>query len=90
MQRKKIGRFPWQLLSGPLLLLMFFGCKGEQPPAQPPRAVPVTAVAVVPQDTPVFIDFVGQAESSRRVEIRARVDGFLERIAYREGRNNFV
>ncbi|MEZ4483292.1 MAG: efflux RND transporter periplasmic adaptor subunit [Syntrophotaleaceae bacterium] len=56
----------------------------EQPPAVAP-AVPVTAQRVVPADTPVVFEFVGQTESSRQVEIRARVEGFLEEISYKEG-----
>ena len=37
------------------------------------------------RDTPVVFDFVGQTQSSREVEIRARVDGFLEKRVYTEG-----
>ncbi len=60
------------------------GCKREQPvvPAQP---LQVTAVSVTPRDTPVSFEFVAQTESSREVEIRARVDGFLDKRLYTEG-----
>ena len=36
-------------------------------------------------DTPVDFEFTAQTESSRAVEIRARVDGFLDRRTYAEG-----
>lgn len=39
----------------------------------------------VPRDTPVTIEFVGKTVSSRRVEIRSRVEGFLEKRLYTEG-----
>ena len=42
-------------------------------------------MTVQPRDTPVVFDFVGQTQSSREVEIRARVDGFLEKRVYTEG-----
>jgi membrane fusion protein (multidrug efflux system) len=45
----------------------------------------VSVVTVAPQDTPVQFEFVAQTESSREVEIRARVDGFLEKRLYTEG-----
>jgi membrane fusion protein (multidrug efflux system) len=40
---------------------------------------------MTPQDTPVSFEFVAQTESSRAVEIRARVDGFLDKRLYTEG-----
>lgn len=60
------------------------GCsrKEQAPPAQP---LQVTAVSVTPRDTPVSFEFVAQTESSREVEIRARVDGFLDKRLYTEG-----
>jgi len=50
-----------------------------------PAAVPVGVVTVRAADVPFVAEFVGETESSQEVEIRARVEGFLERIAYREG-----
>lgn len=66
------------------VLLVAAGCSKETPPA-PPRVVEVTAVTVTPQDAPAVYEFVGQTQSSREVEIRARVDGFLEHRVYTEG-----
>jgi membrane fusion protein (multidrug efflux system) len=60
------------------------GCKKEEPPAPPPPAE-VVVVTVTPQTVPVTVPFVAQAESSHQVEIVARVDGFLEKILYKEG-----
>ena len=42
-------------------------------------------IKIEPQDASIVYQYVGQAESSRQVEIRARVDGFLDKIAYDEG-----
>ena len=42
-------------------------------------------ITVAPRDVPHVSSFVAQTESSRQVEIVARVAGFLDRIAYAEG-----
>ena len=77
-------RFGWPLLVG--LLFVTGGCEqGEvTAPASPaPREVEV--VQVTAADVPVTSEFVGRTASSQRVEIRARVNGYLEEIAYKEG-----
>jgi membrane fusion protein (multidrug efflux system) len=60
------------------------GCSREAPPQQRP-APQVSVTTVVAQTIPHAVSFVAQTESSRRVDIVARVSGFLERIAYEEG-----
>jgi len=45
----------------------------------------VTVMTVTPQDTPVSYEYVGQTQSSHQVQIRARVNGFLEKRVYTEG-----
>ncbi|WP_458369475.1 efflux RND transporter periplasmic adaptor subunit [Pseudomonas mandelii] len=42
-------------------------------------------MTVTARDTPVTFEFVAQTQSSREVEIRARVAGFLEKRLYTEG-----
>jgi membrane fusion protein, multidrug efflux system len=66
------------------ILASFTACQQEaQPPAPPPPAVNV--VTIRPQTIPAVFEYVGVAQSSHLVEIRARVEGYLEKIAYREG-----
>jgi membrane fusion protein (multidrug efflux system) len=74
----------WPLLAACALALA--GCGGDEP-AEPAQqlAVPATVITVDPADVPYVAEFVGETESSQEVEIRARVEGFLETIAYREG-----
>ena len=60
------------------------GCGKEAPP--PPRPAPQVAVmTVTPRTIPYTPTFVAQTESSRQVNIVARVSGFLDKIAYQEG-----
>ena len=66
------------------LLALAAGCSKEAPKAQ--RPVPqVTVVTIQPRDIPFTPSFVAQTESSRQVNIVARVSGYLDRIAYQEG-----
>jgi membrane fusion protein (multidrug efflux system) len=60
------------------------GC-GKEPPAPAAGPLQVTVLTVAPRDTPVQFEFVAQTQSSREVEIRARVDGFLDKRLYHEG-----
>jgi membrane fusion protein (multidrug efflux system) len=62
------------------------GCSKEAPPPQQQRPAPeVSVLAVQPRTIPYVASFVAQTESSRQVDIVARVSGFLDRIAYKEG-----
>ncbi len=66
-------------------LLAVAGCsKKEAPPSQRPPPN-VTVVTVQPQSIPYVPNFVAQTESSRQVNIVARVSGYLDKIAYQEG-----
>ncbi len=74
----------WPLLAACALALA--GCGRDQPAAKaPPPAVPATVITVTGTDAPYEAEFVGETESSQEVEIRARVEGFLESINYQEG-----
>lgn len=59
--------------------------KKQEAASQAPSAPEVTVIKTVPADTPVTIEFVGKTVSSRRVEIRSRIEGFLEKRLYTEG-----
>jgi len=74
----------WPLAAVLVSILCLTACK--KAPTEPPRpTVEVTVVTVRQQETPVDFEFTAQTQSSREVEIRARVDGFLERRMYTEG-----
>jgi len=59
--------------------------QGKQAAATKP--VSVTAMTIVPKDTPVSLEFVAQTQSSQGVNIQARVSGFLDTRVYIEGSN---
>jgi membrane fusion protein (multidrug efflux system) len=65
--------------------VLLTACGKEEPDAQARPPAPVTVLRIEPRDTPVTFEYVGQTESTRQVQIRARVDGFLDSRVYREG-----
>lgn len=68
-----------------LIPLLLTACGKEQakPQVRPPTEVSV--IKVEPRDTPVEFEYVGQSESSRQVQIVARINGFLDKRVYTEG-----
>jgi membrane fusion protein (multidrug efflux system) len=63
--------------------LALSGCSKKEAAAAPPVEVVVTDV--VQKDVPVFMEMVGQTKGSQDVEIRARVEGYLDRFFFTEG-----
>ena len=69
-------------LSG-LVATLAAGCgKKEAPVGAPPE---VYVADVVQKDVPVYMELVGQTRGSQDVEIRARVEGYLDKVAFTEG-----
>lgn len=76
------GRWVWLVLA----ILALSACHKQE--AKGPAAPPVSEVGVIkvaPRDVPITYEYVGETQSSQQVEIRARVNGFLEQRLYTEG-----
>jgi len=67
------------------VLPLLSGCGKEAPPPAARGPVEVTVQKIVPANVPVSFEYVGQTQSSRQVQIMARVAGFLDRRVYTEG-----
>jgi len=67
-------------------LILMAGCGSELPPA-PAAAPPPSVVAVAAKSEAVNnqSDFIGRVVAMDKVELRARVQGFLKRLAFTEG-----
>lgn len=76
---------PKTLALVPVLMLLVACGGGNQGAEQSIPPVEVTTVVATPKDVPISLEYVGQTESSRLVEIRARVDGYLHKKLYEEG-----
>ena len=60
------------------------GCKkpGPATTAPPPE---VYVATVIEQDVPEYLDLVGQTAGFQDIDVRARVEGFLQTVNFREG-----
>ena len=56
--------------------------KKEAPPPAPPK---VSVAPVIQRDVPVFVEAIGQTRGSTEIEVRARVEGYLESVDFKEG-----
>ena len=64
-------------------LTLFLSCGKPAPPAPPP--LEVKAATVLTRDVPVYIEAIGETRGNTEIEIRARVEGFLETVNFAEG-----
>jgi membrane fusion protein (multidrug efflux system) len=66
-----------------LLILVITSCSDSETPA---ANIPEVYVSeVVQRDVPLYMELVGQTKGSQDVDIRARVEGFLDSINFTEG-----
>jgi membrane fusion protein (multidrug efflux system) len=85
MRRIHIARAGLLVLCAAALSVLS-GCgSGESPNRDDGSPLEVTTVKVIPKSVPLAIETVGRAEGSKEVEVRARVNGILEKQTYVEG-----
>ena len=80
----KISR-PWllTLIFTGSCMLMFQSPHGQTPPAGPPPEVGVFTAER--RQIPVVKEFVGRIDASESVEVRARIEGFLDKQLFQDG-----
>lgn len=59
-------------------------CTDEAPPPPPPPPS-VQIAEVLQRDVPIYVENIGQTRGSTEIEIRARVEGILDGVHFREG-----
>ena len=59
-------------------------CKKEEAPGPPPP-LPVKAATILQRDVPVYVEAIGETRGNTEIEIRARVEGFIESVDFAEG-----
>lgn len=65
------------------LTVFLFSCGTKHPQKISPQQIQV--VEVIKRDIPLYKEFVGQIYGAKDIPIRARVEGFLEGIHFKEG-----
>src|SRR5262245_8880778 len=82
---EKVTHSRFRILAAvPVCLALSSACSEEPAPAAaaPPE---VYVTDVVARDVPTYLELVGQTVGYQDVDIRARVEGFLETMDFREG-----
>jgi membrane fusion protein (multidrug efflux system) len=74
-----------RLASALVMVALIGGCSKPPPPVATKPPVEVTTLVVTPRDTPISMEYVAQTQSSQRVNIQARVSGFLDKAVFVEG-----
>src|SRR5271170_4918316 len=76
-----------RILSGFVVAaLLLSGCKQEKAPPLSAAGPPQVVVAAVEQrDVPIVREWIGQLDGSENVDLRARVNGYIQEIAFKEG-----
>jgi membrane fusion protein (multidrug efflux system) len=64
-------------------LCSFSGCKKAPPPAPPPPVVEILEIKAT--NAPTSVEFIGQLDSPQNVEVRARVEAFVDKMLFTEG-----
>jgi membrane fusion protein (multidrug efflux system) len=77
-------------LAAPILIVVSMvgsGCntKGEHSAAAQPPPPTVVVAAVSQKTVPIYSEYVGQTRADNTVELRARVEGLLQKVYFREG-----
>jgi RND family efflux transporter MFP subunit len=75
-------------LAGPVLISLFAvalasGCAPQAAPA--PQAPQVSVAQVLQRDVSDWDEFTGRTEAIESVDVRPRVSGYIERVAFEEG-----
>jgi membrane fusion protein (multidrug efflux system) len=65
------------------MAIVLTGC--EQKVQGPPPAIPVSVITLEQRDVPVYSEWVGQTRGGEEVEIRSRVEGYIDRVVYQQG-----
>ena len=79
---KPMKRALFVALSG-LLATAAAGCAKKEAPAPPPPDV--KAATVLQKDVPIYVEAIGQTRGSTEIEVRARVEGFIQSVDFKEG-----
>jgi hypothetical protein len=63
----------------------FFSCGGSEKKTEGPQGAVVTVTQVIQKTIPQYLEYVAQTEAPVSVEIRARVEGFVQEVSFKEG-----
>jgi RND family efflux transporter MFP subunit len=66
-------------------VVLLSGCNERKEATATPPPPAVIVAAVEPRNVPIFDEWIGRLDGSANVDIRARVQGYVQEIAFNEG-----
>ena len=60
-------------------------CEGKKEAPPPPPPPPVKVATVLQKDVPIYLEAIGQTRGSTEIEVRARVNGYIQSVNFTEG-----
>ena len=72
---------PWLAIG----TVLFSGCNEKKDATATLPPPPVIVAAVEPRNVPIIDEWIGRLDGSDNVDVRARVQGYVQEIAYNEG-----
>jgi multidrug efflux system membrane fusion protein len=83
----KMERHIFAFFLGSTLTLALFpaGCEPRRPIAAPPETPAIPVSRPVKKEVTDYVDFAGRTDAVQAVDVRARVTGYLTKVAFKEG-----
>ncbi len=87
MKKKMLHRFSQRVIAVVLFTAFLAACEEQTAPQQGPAggAMPVKVVVTQTSKVKEWDEFTGRFEASKRVDVKARVGGFIESVAFSDG-----
>lgn len=82
---RKLPRWAWYCIAAIVLLIIALIVYLEWPRPAEPVYPTVSAEPVVIEDVEIYVEYAGKIKARQHVEIRARVEGYLEKMCFEEG-----
>ena len=70
-----------------LFAALYLSLRKPHAPPKPPTAIPVDVATVQRADVPVYLEGLGTVQAFYTVTITARVDGQIQKVAFKEGQD---
>ncbi|HEY2683879.1 MAG TPA: efflux RND transporter periplasmic adaptor subunit [Steroidobacteraceae bacterium] len=75
----------WSVLGASLAFLLLYGCAKSGGGGQAPPAPQVSVAKVLERSVKDWDEFTGRLQAVETVEIRPRVSGYIDKVAFKEG-----
>lgn len=82
---RKLPRWAWYCIAAIILLIIALIIYLEWPRPAEPVYPTVSVEPVVIEDVEIYVEYAGKIKARQHVEIRARVEGYLEKMCFEEG-----